>query len=474
MIISLILSLVEVVHYNGLKSKVSNVSKIGIESAFADYNRILFEDYGILAIDSGYCSEQMDLDRVANRISVYLSDNLCVDGTSFFKANPSVPNIKEFGLLTDDNGAPFIKQAAKVAMYNMPSDLINGIESDLEGVNANELDSSKAEEMMTESTIKISEMENDENTEKQEIESPLSSEDQAMLEENGNPIDLAMEWKGKAVLSQVIEDVSTLSEKNIGTEIPSNRQFAINGSYTTNISSVEKILFTQYLGSKFSSYGDKKDHEGLEYEWEYVINGKNTDIKNLEGTVEKLIFFREIQNLITLAEDAARQQEALSIATAICATFAIPALITPIQAGIIAAWAYLESILDVRLLLSGGKVPIVKTPEQWTSNILMFPNYISPQVTANNVGQGLSYKDYLKAMTVIINTGLLGIRALDVVEYSIRENEDYVNSRVNNFLYKMEVSYEYKANPVFASLTPMLNGRLSNYQFNTTEEMSYI
>ena len=48
---------------------------------------------------------------------------------------------------------------------------------------------------------------------------------------------------------------------------------------------------------------------------------------------------------------------------------------TALTAALLAAWAYGESLLDVRILLAGGKVPAVKTKESFQLTLKTWGNY---------------------------------------------------------------------------------------------------
>ena len=52
--------------------------------------------------------------------------------------------------------------------------------------------------------------------------------------------------------------------------------------------------------------------------------------------------------------------------TAIAAAAAVPVAVKPIQMGLLASWAYAESIVELRTLFSGGKIAAAKTAESWT------------------------------------------------------------------------------------------------------------
>lgn len=480
MIISLVLSLVEVVHYTGTDYLCDAVADIGTESAFADYCRPLLEEYGILAIDGGYCDSQLNLGRLESRICEYVRDNIDPEGgANFMRAKGYDVEVLEYGVLTDSKGAALIKEAAIEAAYGIPDDLINSWKERGDKIIGENLDKSSIEEYLKESNKSLSDAQKNglpEGSEGEIIESNLTDEEEKSLEELGNPIDIILEWKSKALLGQVIKNTGSISNEAIsGNDRPSNRVSANweHGKSLT-VSGTERILFGEYLRQKLSTYRHDRNHKGLKYEWEYVISGKDSDMKNLEATVTKLLLLREAENLASIAKDGAKQATALSIAVAICGPLAIPAVIEPVKWGIIAAWAYLESVLDVRLLLSGGRVPIIKSNMEWTSNILALPTYVNPDVLAKNVNTGLSYEDYLMLITMTQSLGNLGLRTLDVMENSVRKWEYYSEIRMENFIYEGRFAYRYEVNPIFASLTPILAGKLGTYEFEKVKELSYL
>lgn len=474
MVMSLVLSLVEVVHFYTVKKFTEHVSKIGTESSFGDFCRPLFDDYGIMAVDTGYCNSTMDMDKFENRITEYLDSNLNPKGASYIRANVKDVNVLEYGLLTDSGGAAFIKEAAKEVGYLLPESVFGDVMRSNKGEISDFNDQSEVDDMLIGSKNELNNINRTDLVTEEKVESTLSPTDEQLLKQNGNPIDSALEWKSKSVLEYVIEDMGKVSqERLIDANIPSKEVFSSNSKKTVRVSAVEKALYMQYLKTYFSYYGNENNHSGLKYEWEYVINAKPTDIENLEATINKLILIREATNFAFLTKDAGKQAEALSIATAICAGIAMPTLIEPVKWGIIAAWAYLESVLDVRLLLSGGRIAPIKTAADWTSNILLFPNYLSPSVKAKENVNGLSYTDYLMELSIILSQNKLGLRSLDVVEDAIIRQPYYESVRIKNFIYQAKVNYCYESTPIFA-FTPILEGMLSEYNFENTEELSFL
>ena len=58
-----------------------------------------------------------------------------------------------------------------------------------------------------------------------------------------------------------------------------------------------------------------------------------------------------------------------TIAAALAGFTGNPAIIKTVQIAVVGAWAYIESIQDIRALLMGGKIALVKSKEQWTTDL---------------------------------------------------------------------------------------------------------
>lgn len=63
----------------------------------------------------------------------------------------------------------------------------------------------------------------------------------------------------------------------------------------------------------------------------------------------------------------------------------------------IAGWSFAEAIVDVRTLLSGGNIPIIKSSESWTLEFSQIADFLDGDLflTAKE-NNGLSYDEYLR------------------------------------------------------------------------------
>ena len=81
----------------GKNEKRADAGRVA-ESVFAEYQRDLFETYGVLALEESYESGQVSEENVLNRLSFYGAENMDID-------------ISAIRYLTDNSGQEFFRQA---------------------------------------------------------------------------------------------------------------------------------------------------------------------------------------------------------------------------------------------------------------------------------------------------------------------------------------------------------------------------
>lgn len=510
MLLSIFFSLLEVLHYISLREESAMLSDIGIESMFADYCRPLWDEYGVLGIDGGYGGETMDMGMASKRMESYLVENADVsvfsEGGNHLALAVDACEVESYGLLTDDAGVPFMKECAAAALYGIPEHLLEGLKGQADIAEDGQMD---WEDMLTEGDeayqSAMEEREREEEIENGDFDADADSAeaddgsgdangaeggivdgekegmddatDGLYAEEAagaGNPIKMVLEWKDEGILKQVVS-MDTVSKKSMSEkEIVSARQLAKgNDGAELSLSATERLLFQYYLSEHLSSYTQPKERKGLSYELEYVIGAEDSDKANLAATVERLLVFRGVMNLASLVKDGEKVAEANAVAMALVGVTANPVIIKAVESGVIAAWVYAESVLDIRTLLSGGKIAVVKTPVDWTSDLFAFAEYMDMDFRAKENTNGIDYQTCLITMLTIVPQKEIGLRALDVMENNLRQIKDYRNVRMDNFVYCAKVNYGYRAVPVFGSLVTA-GQKPDGYAFWSEKRMNYI
>ena len=184
-----------------------------------------------------------------------------------------------------------------------------------------------------------------------------------------------------------------------------------------------KVLYNEYILSHFGNYVTPGENRGLAYQAEYILEGGDTDIANLESIVRKLLLTREAANIIYLYTDPVKHAEVEACAQGVAAMLLIPFAAPAIGALIAAGWAFCESIVDVRALLAGKKTALAKTSETWPVDHRAITGIVAADVLGDmskDVPGGVSYTDYLRFYLFLADMQVSVARSLDMVENTLR------------------------------------------------------
>ena len=114
--------------------------------------------------------------------------------------------------------------------------------------------------------------------------------------------------------------------------------------------------------------------------------------------------------------------EAEALAIAVTSAVAMPELSELVKISLLFAWAYAESVYDVRSLLQGGRIPLLKTGETWHYSLSGMLDFASDTaVEEGTEGAGLSYGDYLRVFLAIEGEREKTFRAMDSIEMDVRK-----------------------------------------------------
>ena len=434
--LSLVLTLLEGARIRGARADADRISHMAAESMFAEYQRELLEEYDIFGLDASYGAAGFDISVPAHRAEKFVSQNpdRNIGTVNLFPRTLSGMEITGYSLLTDDGGAPFRRQACDYMkgsiLAESVKELVNRIADG--GEEAGRIaeqaskDAKDAKEELANEDSYVSEEECTVTDEEKAAADEVSEEDKGLLES-------VKELKDKGVLALV--GVENPSEKTIElSDAVSHRDLETgNGDKPADGNKTsDKVLFQAYMGEKLSSYTDEGDNGALSYELEYCYAGKDSDRENLAAVVQALLLIREGLNFARLITDSEKVNEARIIAIAIAGVLALPGLIAAIQYGILAAWAFKDSVEDVRALLAGEKVALIDTAED-------------KQIQ-------LGYEDYLQILLFVNDTELLTMRTMDMVEQDIRKSDYCGNLCLDHVMTGCSWQAEYVGGDVFLNV----------------------
>ena len=186
----------------------------------------------------------------------------------------------------------------------------------------------------------------------------------------------------------------------------------------------------------------------------------------------RLLAVREVQNLAVILSSPHMVQQSYEIAVAIAGLLANPPLIQIVQAAVVAVWALVESVLDVRILLDGKNVPVIKTEAQWQSRLGHLMDALGEAADAS-VQEGLGYEQYLLALVVLQSQKKLAYGCMDLMEASMHQQEEYAYVRMDNMICTMKILSVYQGEGMFDGFLPMEKLWLPLYQSKCIETISY-
>jgi hypothetical protein len=169
--------------------------------------------------------------------------------------------------------------------------------------------------------------------------------------------------------------------------------------------------------AKYSLLGGGLSHSAFfGAEAEYILIGGESEAANMAAVKAQIVLMRFVLNFIHIYSDAEKLALANQIAAALAGWWSAGAL-TPVVANlVIAAWSLSESILDAGELSDGKKLPFIKLPGDWKTNIGL-PSAGKAQTPE---AQMVSYIDYLRILLLLESREKKLGRVNDLLEINSR------------------------------------------------------
>ncbi len=478
LIFSVLFSLLEAARVQNLQMIARRNLQLRLESLFSAYNLPMWQNYHMLFLEGA--SEEGQLKLTGMEGIVMKEGAQEQKGAGFYQMELKDFRITACALATDYQGVYFKEQAARAVRDGFAADMSGLWKKKLEeggklADSRKELEKTWEAAQAAEEDARRSQEESMEDEGRKDSGENVSSVKQPLPE---NPMELVKLWKSSPILGLVVENPSGLSAAGVSVEeCLQNRKKEQGNLEKPRTDTGAKLWLIRYLYHYFSCQNGAGEKGGnthaLEYELEYCIGGKGSDRENLEQVVRELLLLREAGNFATILKDSGKQALALEIATAAVGFTGLLPLIQAVQTGILLAWSYMESILDVRCLLAGGKVPLIKEVSEWKSDVSAGYKVLENQTGAESEERGLTYRDYLQILLLSVRESLLTGRAMDIMEYNIRLMPGREGFRMDHLLQKAEAEGTYGANPLFLGFITGGKGKDGMYHFDVSCKSSY-
>jgi len=432
-IMSFIFSMLQLADYRTTTSDQRRIMELAMFSVFGEYQRELYNTYGIFAFDGAYHGVGYDEENVLKRLNYYGSYGIESD-------------IKTLQLLTDHKGQALKEQivASMEAVYgiNYVDDLIDmskdwgQIELEGEQLQASDKEGNKT------------------------IEDLLNQNEEYELAEADNPLPEVNKLKKSPLLSLVLPKGTTQSNLRVSLDSQvSNRtlrqgygEVPTRGNVNSLYSYAAIHEFTmKYFTHALSDGEDNSDEEtnnetnteskekrSLLYEIEYIIAGKDTDYKNLSHVMTILLFMRLAVNYAHIQSCKEKKSQAETLAALL--TIKAPSAKSAVQQALIASWAFAESIMDLRTLMNGYKVAMIKKEEHWQLKLSNIGKLVSSNQGSNKDQKGgFTYDMYLRGLLILNNQDRTFARLMDRIEENIKVKEGQENFRLDAMIYRIHL-----------------------------------
>lgn len=261
------------------------------------------------------------------------------------------------------------------------------------------------------------------------------------------------EMAGRGVLSLVLPEDAKISKGMLAAEqYPSH----VISFEEQGLGILDKAMTAEYCQVFFRHFCDKEaaaeDGKEAVYELEYLLSGQDLDETNFIRTVERLLAVREGLNFIHILNDSEKRREAKALASAVVGASGILPLVSITAFLIMGVWAFGEAVADVRLLLRGGKVPLLKKKEDWKLSLDGLMDFAGKGKLDELGGKesGLTYEQYLTIFLFTVPGTLLLYRMMDVMEMNISRKQP--GFRMEDCAYRVDMQTEVCGKHVYFSL----------------------
>lgn len=495
LVAQLLFTLLETARYCEFQKTLQMNTDTVLESAFAEYCSPLWETYRVLGMcvdnaqgDFSFNDREAQLrnltaDQLAGR-----ENSSLLSGYSLLTAEMTDVVYEPYRLLTDQGGTVFWYAVSSYMKQNLAYEMAKSVYNNYEAVKSVKDVSGNTQDSIEEAMDALKHPKKYETQEQSQkmpelkgVSTSQKSTDAQLpsketnIPEDENPLVIASEAKKEGVLSLALPKSAKVSAKKISKETSVSHRRLETGTME-NLDKgdwYQKVLLNQYLVNYLGMYTKESDERALQYEVEYVLAGKEKDADNLKIVVAELLAMREVLNMAAIKASPQKDAEASALALTLAGASANPLVIEAVKYGIIASWAFAESVLDVRTLLSGGKISIEKSDADWTSNVHMLPELLSGWTVAKDCPQGLDYAQYLSILLLFKSGTTLSMRAMDVQEASVRLQAGYENFQMDHVLCETQLTATYEFHPVFLGFVTLLEKGVDGFRIQNQTSYSY-
>lgn len=432
-ILSLFFALLYGAKMSALRLQAECAADASVNACMAEYSRALQEQYDLFYIDTSYGTQG---DGTAAHLRRYMEMNLSPEDDALWqKKSFTCPYLEDLSVSQEryamDGQYASLRQQIYAYMTADPAaDAVSGLLEKAGAFKSLEAQEGSWHRQKKENDAYI-----------RRARAPEKDDEEGEKKKVKNPARKVDAFRNRPILAQVLPDGAALSEEGVGGDLFSFREIAVGSGREAGNSHdyplADTVLLNAYMNEKLSCYGRRVNDGALEYQLEYILFGRGSDADNLEMAARRLLLVRECANCIYIFQDEGKKEAARVLALAVSTLLLSPELEEALAAAILFAWAYMESVRDVRTLLSGGSVPLMKTSETWKTSV---EGILSPSAEAGEEDEGLDYRTYLLIMLFFESMDSRCARLMDMMEADVRKKEGRNTFRMDRCMDSFSVS----------------------------------
>lgn len=449
-ILSLFMVLLNGARMGAVRMQAEVAADTAADSALAEFHKELLSQYDLLMIDTSYGTDSPSVSNTENHLKNYMEKNFSTTDNSvsdFTGLSLTTLSVSDTRFAADNDCEALREQIYAYIAAEPVGEIAAEILAEIDTFNGLGLDTSGWSSLKSENEAEVKEAvsqaqsaaaqedsdeddsEEDENDELEEAQSYVESQGVSTSDAIGI-YDTLDQMLSQPILTQVFGSTSSLSQAETdlsvllsGREIHLGEGAEAENSH--NYQEADTITFDIYAFEKCGSYVNQLDKSVLKYQLEYLLYGKDSDLSNLEKTAETLLLIRLAANLVTIYQDSGRLAQAKTWGSVIAILLAAPSLESVFTTAIVLIWTYMESLQDVRTLLEGGSVSLIKSSSEWKTGLT---SVFTGNISSSAGSSGLDYETYLHILLFLESSGTKNYRLMDLMEMDIRTtdgNEDF-------------------------------------------------
>lgn len=422
-ILIFIITLTEGIRVQTIKFQTECVMDIGLNSIFAEYNRELMDQYGLLAIDTSYGEIGASVERTKAHLLQYMNMNFEVPGitdkiqyrdlTAIHADNATFSNIS---YLSDMEGTvlkyQIVNYMKEKTGLSFAEDVWNKISPSDRDSEYRQLENQKKGSygQIDKLLGEINEVRRQEEKEEVSIE---------------NPAEQVERMNHSLLLDFAVKDSSSIMRKVVNlSDYISHRGYkegvGLWGNQEIPDGMVNNYLFRKYLLDNCGHYGNLKDGSQLGYQLEYLLYGKSNDFDNLDAFAGQVFRARYVINAGYLFSNSEKVSQAAALAATVTTGIGNPQLSEVVKVTILFSWCYAETVQDLRIIFDGNGVARIKDDVTWNVPLSELLTFTSTLDSYHAVENGKTYYDYLMEFIYLKDERNLRMRLMDIMEMDIR------------------------------------------------------